>query len=1007
MRIYRIGAIGCLCGLLLGTSPLPAHEKTTPLLVTDENRCTQWVDSVMSNLSLEEKIGQLLVPKIPATADKGTKKQLKEWVRKYKIGGLLFGKGTAEEQLLLTNQAQKDSKVPLLVTFDGEWGPAMRLSGMIDFPRNAALGCITDNSLIEAYGREVARELRLLGVRVNFAPVADVNTNPLNPVINIRSFGKTPQSVAEKVVAYGRGLESGGVLSVSKHFPGHGDTNTDSHKALPVLRHDRARLDSVELYPFQQAVRAGLGGIMTGHLQVSALESDSLLPASLSHSIVTGLLQEEMGFQGLIFTDALDMRGVTRVPGYTVKALKAGNDLLLVQFSVQKALHELKEAVKNGSLTTEEIDAHCRKVLAWKYYLGLRQKQDKLPSKGIESRICTPEAQELASTLRKKAVTVLNNYFQMLPLAPASEEKNIAVLSMGAQESDSAFVAAMQSRGCDMIRLPWNASTKEQQAVKQKLTAYNRVIVSIADVNFVGEADVAFLSELNIQAPLAYVFFTSYRLLPILTPALGKANAVVLAHSAETDLQRHVAQVLFAEAQADGRLSMEAGRLFPAGSGCDIQTGMKPTAMLPDDYGMKSYVLEGIEKIARKGLKAGAYPGCRILIWKDGKSIYDKGFGQHSDKDTTAVRPTDLFDLASLTKTTATLLAVMKLYDEGKLKLDDKVSTYLSWLRGTDKRNITIRQLLLHESGLAPYIRFYLEAIDPNSVHGPYAQSWKDQWHQTQVSEHSYYCSDFKFKKGLMSDKQTRTHNLHVADGMWLNDRFKQTIQKEIVRNKLGEKRYVYSDLGFILLQQIVEQLTKQPLDVYVAQTFYTPMGLQRTLFRPLERFPESEIMPTASNDFLRRQDLCGYVHDETAAFMGGVAGNAGLFSTAEEVAAIYQMLLDGGVWKGKRYLSEKTCQLFTTEKSLLSRRGLGFDKPDVSIVKRSPCAPSAPEAVYGHTGFTGTCAWVDPGSRTVYVFLSNRVCPNVWNTRLGDMDIRTDIQELIFKSLYTTEEVQ
>lgn len=1007
MKRYSVLII-CLWGIWLSMLPLRAQEKNIPILATDESRCAQWVDSVISQLSLQEKIGQLLVPKVPAVVDKTTKKQLKEWVRKYKIGGLLFGKGTAEGQLVLTNQAQKDAKVPLLITFDGEWGPAMRLSGMIDFPRNAALGCITDDQLIEAYGREVARELGLLGVHANFAPVADVNTNPLNPVINIRSFGENPKNVAEKVVAYGRGLESGGVLSVCKHFPGHGDTDIDSHKALPVLRHNRTRLDSIELYPFQKAIQAGLGGMMTGHLQVPALETDSLLPASLSPKIATGLLQDEMGFQGLVFTDALDMRGVTRVPGYIVKALKAGNDMLLVQFSVHEALHELTAAVKNGLLTAEEIEARCRKVLAWKFRLGLRQKQAKLPTKDINRFICTPEAQELASTLRKKAVTVLNNYFNVLPLATSKDKNDIAVLSMGTEEIDSVFVTAMRRRsGIDCFRLSWNASAKEQLDLKQKLAHYRRVVVSIAGVNYVSESDVDFLSELNIQAPIIYVFFTSYRLLPIMTPALAKANAVVLAHSSEADLQSHIAQVLFAEAEANGRLSMTAGPLFPAGSGCDIRQGMTPAFMLPDDYGMKSYVLEGIDKIALKGLKAGAYPGCRILIWKDGKTVYDKGFGCHSDKDTTAVRPTDLFDLASLTKTTATLLAVIKLYDEGKLKLDDKASVYLSWLRGTDKRNITIRQLLLHESGLQPYIRFYMEAIDPNSVHGPYAQSWKDEWHQTRVSEHSYYCSDFKFKKGLMSDKQTKTHSLHVAEGMWLNDRFKQMILKEIARSKLGEKCYVYSDLGFILLQQIVEHITKQPLEVYVTETFYHPMGLQRTLFRPLEKFSKSEIMPTASNDFLRRQDLCGYVHDETAAFMGGVAGNAGLFSTAEDVAAIYQMLLDGGTWDGKRYFSEETCHLFTTEKSLISRRGLGFDKPDVSIVKRSPCAPSAPEAVFGHTGFTGTCAWADPGSRTVYVFLSNRICPDVWNTKLGDMDIRTDIQELIFKSLHTNGEVQ
>ena len=554
---------------------------------------------------------------------------------------------------------------------------------------------------------------------------------------------------------------------------------------------------------------------------------------------------------------------------------------------------------------------------------------------------------------------------------------------MGEPAEDSAFVAAMRQQGVtDVYRLSWQAGRDERAKVREALSAYSRVVVSLAGISYVGDDNVAFLAGLDLPGAVVYACFTSYRPLALLTPALEKASAVVLAHSAEPDLQAHVAQVLFGKAEANGRLSMSIGRLFPAGAGCDIVPGTKGGALVPDDYGMKSYVLQRIDQIARKGLEAGAYPGCRVLVMKDGHTVYDKGFGVHSPVDSTAVRPTDLFDLASLTKTTATLLAVMKLYDEGRLKLEDKASQYLPFLRGTNKRNITLRELLLHESGLPPYIRFYVEAIDPNSVHGPYAQSWVDEWHRTQVSEHSYYCSDFKFKKGMVSAVQTKTHTLHVADSLWLNKGFKDRILRTIAACPLEGKRYVYSDLGFILLQQVVEHITGLPMDLYLDKEFYAPMGLQRTLFLPLQRFTKAEIMPTAFNDFLRRQDLCGYVHDETAACLGGVAGNAGLFSTAAEVARIYQMLLNGGELDGKRYLSEATCRLFTTAKSVISRRGLGFDRPDVAIVKRSPCAPSAPEAVFGHTGFTGTCAWVDPESRTVYVFLSNRLCPRRPGTR-------------------------
>ena len=616
-------------------------------------------------------------------------------------------------------------------------------------------------------------------------------------------------------------------------------------------------------------------------------------------------------------------------------------------------------------------------------------------------RIHTDEAKALVTRLRQAAVTVLGNHFGALPLTPVGDTP-IALLSV-VEGKDSIFIAEMKKLSpvpVECFHLTGEMGEDELHELARKLANYRRVVISISgkDTDALAYAD--FLAGLNLPAPIIYAFFTSYRAMQPLVPALNQASAVVLGHSSEADIQQYVAGVIFAKVPAQGKLSMSIGNLYQAGEGSVITPGMKPGRIIPEDLGMKSNELHRIDAIVKGGLAAGAYPGCQVLVLKDGQTVYDKCFGTHSDKDTTAVRPTDMFDLASLTKTTATLLAVMKLYDTGKLKLTDKASQYLPILRNTNKKNITIKDLLLHESGLPPYIRFYLEAIDPNSVHGPYAQSWVDEWHRTQVSEHSYYCSSFKFKKGLVAEKESSAYNLHVADKMWLNKSFKNTILQKIARCDMDSKRYVYSDLGFILLQQVVEAIAKLPMDLYLAKEFYAPMGLQRTMYLPLLRYSKQEIMPTVANDFLRRQDLCGYVHDEAAACMGGISGNAGLFSTATEVAKIYQMMLNGGEWNGKRYLSEATCRLFTTEASAISRRGLGFDKPNLKDLKNSPCAPSAIGAVYGHTGFTGTCAWVDPEHGTVYVFLSNRLCPNVWNTKLTEMNIRTNIQEAIYKSL-------
>ena len=906
---YLLGVIGFICGF----SPLQAHTPTT-----DDSRCRHWVDSVFSKLSVDEKVGQLLI--VTVQAGKPAKAQVRELAGKYKIGGLLYSGGTVKEQALLTNVARKQAQVPVMVTYDGEWGWAMRLTDAPAYPDHAALGCIEDKGLTEEHAREVVRRFDELGIHASLVSDAVTYTHPLIPTIYVR--------------------------------------------------------------PFNEKLQA---------------------PSATTSDGAAGLSKNEPLLKGIVFADTRNKEGEAARSQATVRTFLGENDMLLVQTNIKNALSGLMEAVKSGRLSQEELEAKCRKVLAYKYKLGLRNPQPKLQVSQINNRIHTEEAEKLAVRRRQSAVTVLNNYFNLLPLAPTAA--HIAVLSIGDKEADAPFVEQLKKNAdIRQFYLPREADEATTQELIRQLADFRRVIVCITG-SYVSYRNAIFLKELNLQAPLVYAVFTPCRMLRPLASAFAKSSAVVLAHSEEADLQQYVADVLFARQPVNGKLSMDIGRTFPAGTGCVIEPGMEPNEFIPEDYGMKSYVLQGIDSIARRGVTAGAYPGCRIVVWKNGKPIYDKGFGVHSDKDSTAVRSTDLFDLGALTKTTATLLAVMKLYDEGKIKLEDRVADYLPLLRNGDKRTITIRQLLFHETGFPPHIRFYLDIIDPHSVQGPYLQSWVDKWHRTQVSEHSYYCSDFKFKKGMMSDKSSSVHALQMADGLWLNKSFKNTILQKIAQCEWDNHHYVYSDVNFVLLQQLVEAVAKQPMEQYLDREFYAPMGLQRTLFLPLDKFPKTEIMPTVANDFLRRQDLHGYVHDETAACMGGVAGNAGLFSTAEEVAKVYQMLLNGGEWNGKRFLSEATCRLFTTEKSTISRRGLGFDKPDISSAKLSPCAVSAPETVYGHTGFTGTCAWVDPTNQTVYVFLSNRLCPRVWDTKLVDMNIRRAIQEMIYKSITIEKE--
>ena len=959
-----------------------------------EERSLQWADSVMRHLSLKERIGQLFIYTIAPQRTKANRELLRKVVEYYKVGGLLFSGGMLQDQALLMNEAQRMADVPLMMTFDGEWGLAMRLKGMPSFPKNGVLGCIRNDSLLYEYGKEVARQCRELGVQVNFAPVADVNINPANPVINVRSFGDDPYNVARKVVAYARGLEVGGVLAVCKHFPGHGDTDTDSHHALPRLSFSRARLDSVELYPFRQAITAGVGGIMVGHLEVPALKGEGH-PASLSQPVIGDLLRNELGFRGLVFTDALAMKGVSGYTPLCLKALQAGNDLLLVPRRLKEEVEALTEAVKKGEITEETINEKCRRVLAFKYALGLSVKPH-VRLAGLESRIRTAQTDRLIQRLNQAAVTVLGNRTRTLPLDPAVSK--VAVLEVGESASMAPFVDELSGFiAPDFFRIEKNLPEAQCRQLRDSLAGYKRLLVCVTEKKLAPYRD--FLARYLPDVPVIYLCFVPGKEVSQLHWGLPTAAATVLAHSTDEPIQRHTARLLYGKASADGLLATSIGGCYASGEGI-VLTPQGKRHYLPEDVGMDARLLARIDTIAREAIQAKACPGCQVVVLKEGAEVYNKAFGTHTWDDGQPVQTTDIYDLASLSKTTGTLLAVMKLYDRGELNLTDRVSDYLPQLKESDKKNITVRDLLLHESGLPPTILFYQEAIDAESYAGALFRGKADRAHSVRIAAQTWANPNFRFREGLTSSVGTEEYTLQVTDSLWLHRSFKQTYLEQIAKAPLGTRRYRYSCVGFILLQMVVEARTGLSMDAFLEREFYRPMGLTRTGYLPLCRLKRSEVVPSAVDGFLRKATLRGYVHDESAAFQGGVSGNAGLFSSASEVARVYQMLLNGGEWEGRRYLSRETCRLFTTTVSKISRRGLGFDKPDVQRPQLSPCAPGTPSAVYGHTGFTGTCAWADPEHNLVYVFLSNRTYPNAWNSKLMQLDIRTRIQEAVYKAL-------
>ena len=965
-----------------------------PTLLTkgkaDSQECKEWVETRLQGMSLKEKIGQLFIHTVAPQDTEPNRRNIRNAVKEYKVGGLLFSGGQLSTQVVLTNFAQEMAETPLLMTFDGEWGLAMRLKGTPSFPKNRVLGCIQDNELLYEYGLEVARQCREIGVHVNFAPVADVDNNPLNPVINTRSFGGDPKNVADKVIAYSRGLEEGGVLSVSKHFPGHGDTNVDSHKALPVLNFSRERMDSIELYPFRQAIQAGLGGIMVGHLEVPAF---SKKPASISTEILS-LLQDELGFKGLAFTDALEMKGISNNPNLCAQTLIAGNDMLLAPRNLKRELDGVLNAVKNGQLTEEQITEKCRKVLTFKYALGLHQRQF-VQLSGLEQRLNHPGVQQLMDRLEKAAVTVVSNDGGILPLDV--DQKKVAVLNIGMPAKGKAFCNQLKKyMQVDCIQAHPDSIT----SISKRLGNYEKVIVAIHTEKYA--AYQSMLNTLSARLPLVYVYLTPMKRIYNKGNNWKKAAAVVMGHSGSVAVQHFVADVLMGREKATGRLSVEVKDYRKPGEG--VVVDLKTTKVYrPEDYGMNADVLARIDEIALEGIKAKAYPGCQILILKDGAPVYDKCFGTFTYGDSRKVTSDDIYDIASLTKTTATLLAVMKLYDQGKFGLTDPISKYVPVLQGSPKGRITIEDLLYHQSGLPGSWPFYREAINDSSYTGAFFKARLDANHHQQVDRRLYVVDEFKYKDEYVSPLRSEEYPLQVAEGVFVNPAFPKRILEMIASDEipLRDRRYRYSCLNFVLLKEMVEQISGMPMDKYLDQEFYAPMGMQHTLYSPLSRFKPEQIVPTVQKDYLRgRKELRGYVHDEIAAFMGGVSGNAGLFSNAHDVGKVYQMLAEMGQYDGKRYLSLETCQLFMNRKSRLSRRGLGFDKPDAAPGK-GPCADEAPLEVVGHTGFTGTCAWTDAKNGLVFVFLSNRIYPRPFDHKaLMSLNIRPRIQQVMYQAL-------
>ncbi len=939
-----------------------------------------WVDSVFNSLSAEEKIAQLMVVRANEPG-KDYFPYIEKYISDYNIGGVCFFRNHPTTQARATNRWQAMARTPLLVSMDAEWGLGMRLDSTTVFPYQMTLGAIQDNGLIYQMGAVIAGQCRRLGIHMNFAPVVDINSNPANPVIGVRSFGQDRENVMLKGLAYMQGLQEQGIIATAKHFPGHGDTETDSHKDLPLITHSPERLDSIELYPFRQLIRNGLGGIMIAHLYIPAYEKAENLASTLSPAIVSGLLKDEMGFGGLVVTDALDMKGVTKYhkPGdIEVMALLAGNDILLLPADVPKAIKAIKKSVDDGTLGMAVIDERCRKVLAAKYRAGLHTMKA-VETQNLSDDLESPRAKALNRLLYESSATLLRNNDSLVPIA-RPDTLNIAYVSAGTTAEADHFGNMLSLYApIEKYSLSGDARPKDVDALIGQLEGHDLVIIGIRNTTIYPYQDYGIpatswdlIRKLRGKTKVILDLFAS----PYAIANLGTAElpeAVIVSYQDDPLSQEAGAGIIFGGVAAQGRLPVKVSGHFDIGEGFSTtrcRLGFAEPALL----GIAQEYIDRADSIALSGIRLKAYPGCQVLAARDGKIFYNKAFGHQTYDGERSVMITDLYDLASLTKIGATTLALAGMYEQGLMDIDRRLSDYLPYLKNTDKKDIIIRELMAHQSRFRSWIPYFRYTLDIPAQGFP-----------------------------VYSHELSEDYNIRVAEGMYIHRDYYHAILDSIRYSGLRpDGRYLYSDLGFYLIKEAMATVSNMPFEKLVAEKYYRPMGLPTMGYLPLKRFSPDVIAPTEDDRTFRKQILRGDVHDQGAAMLGGVSGHAGLFSNAFDMAVIMQLYLDGGVYGGRRYLERETIEEFTTTQFPLNdnRRGIGFDKPLLDYHEDGPTCRSASHDSFGHSGFTGTYAWADPANGLIYIFLSNRVCPDAGNSRLMEYDIRTNLHQVFYDAL-------
>ncbi|GAA4271920.1 glycoside hydrolase family 3 N-terminal domain-containing protein [Aquimarina gracilis] len=950
-------------------------QQDNPLFTEDYEEQKRWVDSVYNRMTLKEKVGQLFMVDVFSSKSKKDTDKIKQLIEEYHIGGVIFSKGGPNRQAKLTNEYQELSKTPLMIGMDAEWGLAMRLDSTQAFPWNMTLGAIQNNDLIEETGRQIARHCKRLGVHINFAPVVDINTNAKNPIIGNRSFGENKEEVTQKSLAFMKGMQKEGIMASAKHFPGHGDTDSDSHKTLPTISFDAKRIDSIELYPYRKLIEKGLSSVMVAHLNIPSLESRQGYPSSISKNVVTNLLQDSLKFKGLVFTDALNMKGASdfKSPGeIDLAAFLAGNDVLLISEDVPLASQKIISAYYSKIITEERLAHSVRKILLAKYKVGLNRYKP-IEMSYLYEELNSVKNEVLNHELVENSITVIKNERATLPVKNL-DLKKIAYVSLG-DDSGEAFYEQLNK----YTQVDWVKASQLGEMI-DKLKDYNYVIVGFHKSNAspwkgykFTDKELVWLYEIaRLNTTVLSVFARPYAVLDMLTTK--NFEGIVMAYQNSIIAQEKTAQLLFGAIEAKGKLPVSLGEEFPQGMGLETRALKRLTYGLPESVGMNSYRLNRIDSIVNSTLREKMTPGLQLIVARKGKVIFNKNYGYHTYNKLKKVKGSDIYDLASLTKILATLPLTIELKDKGIVSMDTRVGEMLPSFKDSNKKDITLRSMLSHYAKLRAWIPFYLKTLD--SV--------------TQKPDRKYYRNNF-----------SEEFNIQVTNNLYLRSDMRDSLMLRIKDSELRKRlRYKYSDLPYYLLKKYIEDHYDDTLNELTQQHFYKPLGANNTSYLPIKKFNKKRIVPTENDQAFRKEIIHGYVHDQGAAMFGGIGGHAGLFANANDVVKIMQMYLNGGYYGGKQYFKSQTLEEFNTcyycHKDV--RRGVGFDKPQLGEI--GPTCGCISMTSFGHSGFTGTFTWADPEEEIVYVFLSNRTFPNSANRKLISNDIRSEIQRVIYEAI-------